>query len=51
MGLQSKNNSLENFNLGLYTRDTPAPPGFDFIEDDLGNELEDDLGNKLASPE
>ena len=51
MGLQSDDNSLENFKLGLYTKSPPAPIGFDFMEDDAGNELEDDAGNKLAAPE
>ena len=51
MGLQSKDNSLENFKLGLYVKDPSPPAGFDFIEDDISNELEDNDGNKLAAPE
>jgi len=50
MGVQSKENSLENFKLGLFSKETPPPPGFDFMEDDVGNILEDDEGNQLAAP-
>ena len=51
MGLQSKDNALRNFKLGLFVKDPPAPIGFDFMQDDIANELEDDVGNKLAAPE
>jgi hypothetical protein len=51
MGLQSKDNSLRNFKLGLYTKDLPPPLGFVFMEDDLGNQLRDADGNKLVAPE
>jgi len=51
MGLQAKDNSLENFRLGLFVKDPPGPVGFDTLEDDVGNDLEDDVGNLLSVPQ
>jgi len=50
MGIQSSENSLRNFKLGLLVKDPPGPPQFINLVDDLGNPLVDDEGRNLVVP-
>ncbi len=49
MGLQADFNTFSNWRLGLFVKTPPPPPGFDNLEDDVGNVLEDDSGNTLVA--
>jgi hypothetical protein len=50
MGLQSVDNSLRNWRLGLFDVPDPDLPVFINLVDDLGNPLVDDEGRNLVVP-
>ena len=49
MGVEAKENNVENFGLGLYVKDAPSTVTFSTLIDDVGNILKDGSGNSLRA--